>query len=82
MPRKRLKAVTNPPAGFSSRAKTYQGQDATNRCILPLIVELEGLVPNAPNAVISAGWRFDIYVCSEFATKLFAFRITSCDAIQ
>lgn len=47
-----------------------------------LQVEMEGLVPNAPNALISATWRFKIYVCSEFTTKLFAFIITSCDAIQ
>ena len=52
LPRKRLKAITNPPAGLSSRAKTYQGQDAANRCILPLIVELEGLVPNTPNMLL------------------------------
>ena len=45
-------------------------------------MEMEGLVSNAPNALISATWRFKIYVCSEFTTKLFAFIITSCDAIQ
>lgn len=46
-------------------------RDFHNTLIINVNCGVGGLVPNAPNAVISAGWRFDIYVCSEFATKLF-----------
>ena len=44
-----------------------------------IFVELEGLVPNAPNAVISIRYRLANYLCNEYVTNNFHhFQRLSC----